>query len=175
MRGTIRALMTAALLLVSGATAAQSGIRFILLTVEPITVGLGNDAFGYGLGYDHDLNDRLSWGLSMRLVPSIEAWMLTYRSAYHFVDTGSRSFYLGPTLGVRSLLDKGMQVPMGMRMGVRGSLENLYADFHVGVQYIAGASGRVSPDFRGEVGLRQNSICVGLDIGLGWTKKKATL
>ena len=174
MRGTLYTLITGIALLCANAIQAQGGIRGIFWNAEPVVVGFQEDAFSYGLGYDHDLNDRLSLGVSMRFLPSVEGWVLTYRSAYHFADNESSSFYLGPTLGVRSLLDNGTQIPFGIRIGVRGGLEKFYADLYVGAHYNVGASGRSSSDPRGVRDLRQGSFCVGLDLGWGWAGKKDT-
>jgi hypothetical protein len=161
------------LLLLWGSTAyAQGGIRGIFWNVEPISVGLEEDAFSYGLGYDRDLNDRLSMGLSLRFLTGAQGLVLTYRSAYHFSDNESSSFYMGPTLSVRSLVDNGMQVPVGIRIGVRGGLERFYADLYVGAHYVVGASGRSLSDTGGAPDLRQGSYCVGLDLGWGWAGKK---
>jgi len=172
MRGILYTLALGVGLLIASAAQAQGGIRGIFWNVEPITAGLQNDAFSYGLGYDQDLSDRTSLGFSMRFFSGLQGWALTYRSAYHFSDNESSSFYMGPTFGVRSLGNFGMQVPIGMRVGVRGGLERFYADLYAGAHFVAGKSGRVVSDAGGIADLRQGSFCVGLDLGWGWAAKK---
>lgn len=70
-----------------------------------------DDPFNCGIGHDHDMNDRLPLGLSLRVIPSIQGWLVNYRSAFHFSDNKSASFYMGPTIGKRSLGSYGTQVP----------------------------------------------------------------
>jgi hypothetical protein len=172
MRGHIIGATIILLLLWGGNANAQAGIRGIFWNIEPITARLGEDAFNYGIGYDHDMNDRLSLGLSLRVIPSIQGWVVNYRSAYHFSDNESGSFYMGPTIGLRSLGTYGTQLPVGMRMGVRGGLERFYADLYIGGLYIIGGSSPIGgSESVGAVDLRTGTVWVGLDLGWGWTGK----
>ncbi|MBK7483178.1 MAG: hypothetical protein IPI72_10650 [Flavobacteriales bacterium] len=49
-----------------------------------------------GLGYDHDLEKRLSYGVQLRYALESGSFVLTYHSAFHFSDNDNGSFYLGP-------------------------------------------------------------------------------
>ena len=162
---------------IASSAIAQGGVRLIVWNYEPIFAEGGFDRMSHiGVGFDHDLNDRLSMGLDGRigLAYSANSWVVEYRSAFHFADTESASAYFGPTLGVRSISgeDAKTVVPLGFRIGVRGGLERFYADLYAGVKYYVGGSGRVTlNDGAGEVDLRSGTFCVGLDLGWGWEGK----
>jgi len=161
-------------LALSLAAQAQGGIRAILLNYEPVATGFGDEVVHYGLGYDADLNDRLSMRVQWRTAPALSSWVLNYHSNYHFSDNESSSFYMGSTIGVRMVggADGATLVPVGMRMGVRGGLEGFYADLYIGGHYNVGGGGRVMLENRGAADLRTLSFCGGLDIGFGWGRKK---
>jgi len=175
MRGTIATIFTGLALLFANAACAQGGIRIIIWNLEPVEE---NDMDGhYGLGYDHDLNDRLSLAVTARYAVNSESVVLNYWSAYHFSDNSSTSFYLATMAGLRMFREDGygVQVPLGFRLGVRGGLEKFYVDVYAGVHYSVGSNGRVLSDngFR-SIDLRQNSFCLGLDLGFGWARKKSS-
>jgi hypothetical protein len=151
----------------------QGGIRLIIWNLEPVEVD-GLDSH-YGLGYDHDLNKQLSMGINLRYSLNTESVILDYRSAFHFSDNDRASFYMGPTVGMRFFRESGygVQVPLGFRMGVRGGLENFYADLYLGAHYNLGASGAVfSDDGFNSLDLRKGSFGGGLDLGFGWDSKR---
>lgn len=79
---------------------AQGGIRIIFWDYAYF----GQDTWlsAYGFGYDHDMNERLSLGLQARLLLTDfePAWSVDYRSAYHFADNTSGSFYMDPQISV---------------------------------------------------------------------------
>lgn len=152
----------------------SGGIRVILWNVEPVEEG-GLDGH-YGLGYDHDLNDRLSLAATFRYAINSESVGLNYWSAYHFSNNDRTSFYMAPMVGIRFFSQSryGVQVPVGFRMGVRGGLEKLYLAIYAGVHYNAGSSGRVrSDDGYSTSDLRAGSFCAGLDVGFGWDKRSS--
>ncbi|MEX1133087.1 MAG: hypothetical protein WEC15_07690 [Flavobacteriales bacterium] len=166
------AAFTALALLCAGTSHAQGGIRAIFFNVEPVSTGINTDFVHYGLGYDHDLNDRLAMGVQMRYSAGATSWVMTYHSHYHFSDNESSSFYMGPNIGFRSVDGSATLIPIGMRMGVRGGLEGFYADLYVGGHYNVGGGGRAVVEEVGATDLRTLSFCGGIDIGIGWGKKK---
>ncbi len=148
---------------------AQGGIRVIPWSYEPLVEG-GSIEAHFGLGYDQDLNERLSLLLTARL--TVDAgWVVNYRSAFHFSDNGSSSFYMGPTIGVRSVgdTDRATIFPAGLRFGLRGGLERFYADLYAGVHVNLGANRTVMLAYDNwPQDLRTTSFCFGLDLGWGW-------
>ncbi|HRH68064.1 MAG TPA: hypothetical protein PLB89_01025 [Flavobacteriales bacterium] len=102
----LEAICTTAMLLSCTGSCAQGGVRLILWNYEPIysTQGYG-DVQHIGVGYDQDLNERLSFGVQGRTTFDGHSWVINYRSAYHMADNTSGSVYFGPTVGVRHLKD----------------------------------------------------------------------
>ncbi len=162
-----------AALLFGAVTCAQGGVRLILWNYEPIysTAGYA-DVQHIGIGYDQDLNERLSFGLQGRTTFDGHSWVINYHSAYHMADNTGGSAYFGPTVGVRHLKDEGSVnvFPIGLRIGVRGGLERFYADLHGGVQYNIGAASATVGDGRTTSGLAAATYCIGVDLGWGWDK-----
>lgn len=148
---------------------AQGGVRVIFWDFE-VASG-GTLTAHYGLGYDHDLNRRLSVAGQVRYVPGVEVFSLDYRSAYHFADNDGGTFYMGPQVGYRRFSNETASViPVGLRFGVRGGLQGFYADLHAGVFNSLGdldginaktGSGRL-------VDVSPISFGFGLHMGLGW-------
>ncbi|MCB0769736.1 MAG: hypothetical protein KDC00_04950 [Flavobacteriales bacterium] len=151
---------------------AQGGIRLIVYNYEPLFEG-GSLAAHYGIGYDHDLNERVSSAWTARLDPGNDSYVLNYRSAYHFSDNDRGSFYFGPSVGVRRFTVEGSPtlMPVGLRAGVRGGLERFYADLYAGFQYNAGSGKSFSEtgQYAG-VDLRAATYTIGLDFGWGWAR-----
>lgn len=167
---SIKTLTMVLLLMTAGTSFAQGGIRWILLNYEPVFKGMEGDMVHMGLGYDHDVNERLSYGIDLRHSFDSESWVGTYRSRFHFSDAGSTSVYFGPSIGVRSIAARRSKVlvPLGLRLGLRGGLENFFGDIYAGVIYNAGHKGDVlfAEDFIYTI--RPVTFSVGLDIGWGW-------
>lgn len=140
----------------------------IVYNFEPVLEG-GRVEQHFGIGYDQDLNERLSIGATFRMSETAN-WVVNYRSAYHFSDASSTSMYFGPTVGLRQvtneLADTKMLVPLGFRWGVRGGLRRFYADLYVGGQYNVGSSQPM--DDRARTSVRPLTFCAGLDFGWGW-------
>ncbi|MBL7953114.1 MAG: hypothetical protein JNM62_15500 [Flavobacteriales bacterium] len=149
---------------------AQGGVRLIFWDV--VRFGQNNWATGFGLGYDHDMNERLSLGLQARLfAESRSVWALDYRSAYHLSDNDEASFYIGPQVSVMGYETAGGNatlIPVGMRCGVRGGLERFYADVFVAAHYTLGASA-VNDTSRDHT-FGSSVIEIGLHMGWGWAK-----
>src|SRR5436189_5393131 len=99
MENTLRPLFVATALAVAAAVSAQGGIRLIVWSYEPFFAGSQGELTHVGVGYDHDLNDRLSLGVQARYVVTGEGWVVNYRSAFHFAGTKNSSLYLGPMVG----------------------------------------------------------------------------
>jgi len=164
-----------ALVLNSGALSAQGGIRAIFWDLEK--AGEAQWVSAYGLGYDHDLNKRLSLAAQFRYGSDGTAghFQFDYRTAYHLADNDATSFYLGPQIGVRSYLSgvEGTVVPLGMRMGVRGGLKGYFADLFAGVYATLGATGLTRPLLdRPRYELAPVSFAIGLHMGIGWGGRK---
>lgn len=153
---------------------AQGGVRIALYNYEKLPHGISQ---AFGIGYDHDLNERLSYLITARLVFGglADGFSVDYRSAYHFNDNSSTSFYMGPTLGVRrSTYEEGAtMLPVGLRMGVRGGLERWYGDLFAGFQFMPILSGYYYEE--GDYTVKRTTslpatIYVGVDVGFGWDK-----
>lgn len=154
------------------ASQAQGGIRVIFW--DYVRFGQSNWASAFGLGYDHDMNDRLSMGLQARLLAESDAkWALDYRSAFHLSENDMTSFYIGPqisVLGYESDDRSTTLIPIGMRCGVRGGLERFYADLFVAAHYTLG-SGDVQFETTSAT-MGASTIVLGLHMGWGWDKSR---
>jgi hypothetical protein len=145
---------------------AQGGVRAIVYDFENLTEG-NSISQQYGIGYDHDLNERLSTALAARMGPN--SYMFNYRSAYHFSDNDRGSFYMGPSVGVRKFRDDGpLLVPVGMQVGVRGGLERFYADLYAGFRYNIGNGQATSEPGVPEISVVPVGYYFGLGLGWGW-------
>lgn len=154
-------------------SSAQGGIRLILWDQEPIITDVRIEQH-VGLGYDHDVHDRMSYGIDLRYGLAYSTWVATYRSAYHFSDASSTSLYMGPQVGIRSVGrdDKKILIPLGLRMGLRGGLERWYGDLYAGVLYNIGGGSRINMDESPVPGqLRSLTYLIGLNFGFGWDRK----
>ncbi len=165
----VKAICAGGALVFAAGCPAQGGIRLIIWNYEPIYRNEISQHFG--IGYDQDLNDRLSLGLQGRIGTDGDTWAINYRSAYHMAENTSGSAYFGPIVGFRHFkeLEKNIY-PVGLRFGVRGGLERFYADLHAGVQYNVGAGSVSIGDGRYTTGLATATYCIGLDRGWGWDK-----
>lgn len=88
-----------------------------------------------------------------------------YRAQYHFADNSKGAMYLGSTFGLRYIRQtiaedpvntisssyqgyfeqaNGVVVPVGLRLGFRGGLEDGYGDVYVGVNYAIGGDRALS-------------------------------
>lgn len=158
-----------------GTVAGQGGIRAIFWDLEK--AGEAQWVAGYGLGYDQDLNKRLSLAAQFRYGTDGAAshFQFDYRTAYHLADNDASSFYLGPQIGIRSYQSgvEGTVVPVGMRMGVRGGLQGYFADLYAGVFFPLGATGLSRPLLEQErYELASVSFAIGLHMGFGWAGRK---
>lgn len=161
---------------------AQRGIRYGI-QYESVTQAKPGTRWHMVLGYDFDLADRLSGGIDVStdtqwssefntyVIPrsgldfseKIKMFGVVYRSQYHFADNdGGGTFYLGPTLGVRSVKqslryseeipgiwyntiqeretkESKLLFPLGMRIGVRGPLDGGYYDIYLAMGTNLGA------------------------------------
>lgn len=123
---------------------------------------------------------------------------VTYRTAYAFMDNSETHFYVGSYFGFRSFkqtLDLGyvsdpsgngtsgngpfaqhaeakkIMIPIGLRLGVRGSLEGGFADLYTQLGYNIGGgkSAFTQSYFAGEdFDLSSMSFTLGLAYGFGW-------
>ncbi|HPF89069.1 MAG: hypothetical protein H6592_08490 [Flavobacteriales bacterium] len=203
-----------ALLLVAAlgtAGQAQMGIHYGV-HFEKLTAASSGSNWHMGVGWDFDLNDRLSGGLdvhtdmnwttvddyyygySTEYGERLKVIGIQYRSQFHFMDNDGTSVYLGPTVGLRAVKQKieygvetpsffgsstyelvrvegkGMVFPLGLRLGLRGSMESGYADLFIGVGTYLGSG----EPFTTLAILKKESLPnrtffqVGLNYGFGW-------
>lgn len=204
------------------AIAQSNGIRFIFPEFTKVYSGKSMwKSYQFGLGFDHDFNDRISIGLDAVLDvgratesdgQSIEVRYagliaeyytndrfiaFTYRTAYSFSDNSEASLYVGSYFGVRAFTQKvdllyvtdpngftngngpfpqkaeGKKIllPIGLRLGVRGSLEGGFADLYTQLGYTIGGGESVfaQPYFKGDgFDLSNMSFTLGLAYGFGW-------
>lgn len=189
---------------------AQMGIHYGF-HFEKLTEANSGSNWHMGLGWDFDLNDRLSGGLdlttdmnwtgddyyygySAEYGERLKVFGVMYRSQFHFMDNDGTSVYLGPTIGLRALKQKieydeeitpgawytsyqrvrveenGMVFPLGLRLGVRGTLEGGYADLFIGVGTYLGSNEPFSklPILDEESLPKQTFFQVGMNYGIGW-------
>ncbi|MBK9760826.1 MAG: hypothetical protein IPO90_12850 [Flavobacteriales bacterium] len=202
--------------------AQSSGIRFIFPEFTKVYSGKSMwKSYQFGMGYDHDFNDRISMGLDAVIdlgrvtesdsrpfeVPyagltaeyiSTDRFIaFTYRTAYSFSDNSEASLYVGSYFGVRAFTQKmdliyvtdptGFSygngpfpqqeeakktlLPIGLRLGFRGSLEGGFADLYTQLGYTIGGGESVftQPYFKGDgFDLSTMSFTLGLAYGFGW-------
>lgn len=173
MKGRLRNWLAPALVSLCISAQGQGGIRAIIWNGEPILAGTNPDMLHYGLGFDHDLNDRQSMNVSARI--SRTGWVVSYMSAFHFSDNQSSSFYMGPTLGLRQITtgDGATRIPVGLRVGVRGGLERFYADLYAGYRVDVIGKDVVIGENAMPMDIRRSSFMVGLDLGWGWARRRS--
>lgn len=151
---------------------AQGGVRLIFW--DAMRFGRSNWATCFGLGYDHDMNERLSLGIQARVLAESDAqWAVDYRTAFHLSENDQTSFYIGPqvsAIGYEAPDGNSMLFPIGMRCGVRGGLERFYADVFVATHYTVG-SAAVRSESRDRT-MGASTIELGLHMGWGWDKAR---
>jgi hypothetical protein len=204
------------------ALAQSSGIRLIFPEFTKVYAGKSMwSSYQVGMGFDHDLNDRISMGIDLtfdlqratgesgQTIDVPYAGLIahyyggdrllsgTYRTAFSFSDNTEGSFYLGSFFGFRSFkqaLDlsyvedpsgwssdngpfqsqveaKKILFPIGLRFGMRGSLEGGFADLYTQLGYTIGGgeSAFTQAYFSGEeFDLSTLSFTLGLAYGFGW-------
>jgi hypothetical protein len=166
---TLGVSLVASVLMVATTVNAQGGVRAIFWDYEFVDRSwLG----AYGLGYDHDMNERLSMGFQVKYAePFIQA---DYRSAFHFSDNDHGSLYLGPQVGLRSFMsEEAMVFPVGFRTGVRGGLRGFYADLFASVSYSLGERAGYERDPSLTIPAVNGSplsFNLGLHMGIGWDR-----
>jgi hypothetical protein len=145
-------------------------------------------------GYDVEVNYA---GYTASYQVADKLFSVMYRTAYAFSDNDGSSFYLGSYIGYRSFKQllalsyvdnttgtvngngpfatdvEGAKAlfPLGLRFGMRGSLEGGFADLYTQLGYTigGGASAFSQPYFTGEeFDLSSMSFTLGLAYGFGW-------
>jgi|GEM_PF-1141803 len=159
---------------------AQGGVRAIFWDYE--NIGANAWVPSVGLGYDHDLNQRISLAGQVRLGLQANIVSIDYRSAYHFADNDGASAYMGPMISWRrfgSNRNSGSSsgnsfttVPIGMRVGVRGGLKRFYADLFGSVSYNVGQPADAVETIGVNIVPNALSYCIGLHMGWGWDKAR---
>ncbi len=192
---------------------AQLGIRYGVQHEKVTGADLGTD-LNMVLGWDFDLNERLSGGLDFstdmrwskqysmpvqalgtaNYAERVRSIGVQYRSQYHFMDNDGTSLYLGPTIGLRAVRqmieyseevfnigwgtsyiqrerkDNGLLFPLGLRVGVRGTLDGGYADLYVAVGTNLGSNEPICdlPFLVDESMPNKTFFQAGFCYGIGW-------
>lgn len=145
-------------------------------------------ATAIGLGYERDLTQRIGFGVELRYVGGEDGkgYEALYNARYFTSDNGYTAFYLGTFLGVqrahgtystRTITTGGivmydeksyahLQMPVGLRMGVRGGLEGFFAEAFFQVGYAIGAGGEEYPG--SSYSYDPLFVGLGFSIGAGW-------
>lgn len=192
MKRLLQAAVLVLALLGGGMARAQSGIRGFYC--YDWTFGASSlRGLQYGVGFDHDLNPHLAFGvdltytenLQVKAVPSVSSavpyysigadnrqYGLNYRACYLIGDNDGGRFYLGSRFGVRrSLFGYGSEghgtwsVPLGLRLGLRGTLPGTFGDIYLETGGQLG--GRVPGSYGGK-GLTGFEVSIGFAFGFGW-------
>lgn len=201
--------------------AQASGIRFIFPEFSKLYGAKSMwNTYQLGMGYDHDLNERLSMGLDAvidlqratdgglstdviyqgytgQYYLADKVFSVQYRTAFALSDNDEGHLYLGTFIGVRTVKQtaelsyvtdpsgysydngpfistaegKRTLIPLGLRFGLRGSLEGGYADLYTQLGYVVGGgkSTFTQAYFQGEdFDLTNMAFTLGLAYGFGW-------
>ncbi len=189
------AMVIALLVLASSAFSQASGFNFTLeyghRLVDRDPPSRFTSAVGLGLAYQQDFSNRFGagldffWGGDSEGAQSFEG---IYSAKYFFTDNSSTAPYIGSFIGVQSLKDsyseiiplgngytdynyvevKKLQVPVGLRAGLRGGLDGYFGELFVQAGFAIG-----SGDFYVSNGKQVKSsplfFGVGLSfLGFGW-------
>lgn len=144
------------------------------MRLAPYHLDIGFDGtadVGWGLGYDHDLSERISFVVSAMYYEGTGDLELAYRSNYHFSSNDAGSFYLGPNAAVRMNGVAGVGVPNGLHMGVRGGLRGFYVDLFAGVRYRIGDKEVKPGEYFPERSVPDLLFTGGLHFGPGWDRR----
>jgi hypothetical protein len=177
---------------VGQAQAQATGVKFTMDYLHPVLTE-GRQQATIGIGVDHDMSDRIGFGLDVRYGGtsgySTEAGLLEvlYSAKYFTSSNDDRTaFYLGSFIGyqrikgtfVRSIPGTGpnyfsttntseeytnTQIPIGLRLGVRGGLQGFFGEVYAHIGYAIG-SGAVLP----ELNTTPLFMSVGVGLGGGW-------
>ncbi len=169
-------------LLGTRAAHAQSGIRFELFDVSWVQAERSQRRACFGLGFDHDLNSHLAFGVDAQFGAlqigknefrdsSGDQFAMNYRAYYLIGDHDGTSGYVGSYVGFRSSsfgatrTDHATSIPLGFRLGLRGSLPGSFGDIFLQ----AGAQlGGHLPNVTSGGGLSGFEVGVGIHVGFGW-------
>jgi hypothetical protein len=190
----------------------QGGFRIIAGHIEPVypatsdgysgssrtssfISSIANGGYHFGIGYDHDLADRLSMGVDFMFTTGIfsgegSVYTLQYRTAFYFASNSEASAYIGPSIGFRSAsltkytynsnaytytssvtkaTDNSTLIPIGLRVGFRGDLRLFYADVYAG--FVVQLGGESSVDTAPAPTPKPVTFVLGVDFGFGWDKR----
>lgn len=144
--------------------AQATGFNFTIQYAHPLVDGdKGMVPSGtFGMGVQHDFTDRLGVGLdvnySSREDAEVHAWEVIYSTKYFTSDNDGTALYIGSLIGLQSYGGTGeeyigssngytdyrtvevsnIQIPVGLRTGVRGGLDGYFAEIFVQAAYNIG-------------------------------------
>ncbi len=152
LRPVLLALLLTVMVTVRGQSGISIGLSFFGAKGEARTDGLL-----LSFRYDHDILPHLAYGIDLGFAPAGVSTTtkepqldgsqveLDYRAYFLTGNNESTSFYVGSHLGCRygklDAYNKGsVAFPLGLRMGIRGSLDGSYGDLFVEGGYMLSSS-----------------------------------
>ncbi len=145
-----------------------------------------------GLGYQRDFQRRIGMGVdvnyAMHQGDAFQAFEVIYSAKYFTSDNDATAFYLGSFLGFQKLSGDGRtytgtvngssqyedvrisrtQIPVGLRMGVRGGLQGYFAELFFQAGYNLG-NGELYSSKEGAVSSKPLFMGLGFSfLGFGW-------
>lgn len=166
---------------------AQSGMR-VSYAGQFVYADVDVKGATLGLGYDHDLNPHLAYGIDFGYTPlsigsspsfdggpDVTQLSLEYRAYYLAGDNEATCFFLGSRLGVRRILGSRYEgrslnttaCGIALRTGIRGGLAGLFGELFVEAGAQLGGSWRDRHDGR-STSLSGPEIRFGFAYGFGW-------
>jgi hypothetical protein len=141
----------------------------------------------FGLGVQHDFDRRIGMGVDLFYSAgeqySVNALEFIYSAKYFTSSNEYTSFYVGSMLGVQLLSGSGygivgsnngsvevshVQIPVGLRAGLRGGLEGYFGELFVQGGYAIG-NGELYRNSAGSVNSAPLYFMVGMSfLGFGW-------
>lgn len=140
----------------------------------------------FGLGFQHDFQKRLGMGVdvnyAVRDVGDVSAFELIYSAKFFTADNDGTACYVGSFIGVQRISGPDVstgaasssadfsrvQVPIGLRAGVRGGLEGYFGEIFTHVGYAIG-NGELVTTASGKLNSEALYFGVGFSfLGFGW-------
>lgn len=139
-----------------------------------------------GLGFQRDFQRRIGMGVDLNYASrqngGLQAFEAIYSAKYFLSDNDATACYIGSFLGVQSISGTDVhtgtvstsvdfsrvQVPIGLRAGVRGGLEGYFGEIFTHVGYAIG-NGELVSTSSGKVNSEALYFGVGFSfLGFGW-------
>lgn len=170
-------IVASALAFSTAATAQATGVNFTIMYGHSLyshQPGFSPNTT-YGFGVQHDLSDRLGFGVDVNYVStgysSTDAWEFMYHAKYFASDNDATAFYIGSFIGVQNASGDYpfVTLPIGLRTGVRGGLEGYYAELFLQAGYSIGSGELVRYPEGGVLESKPLFFGIGVSfLGFGW-------